>query len=288
MNAVTVTALHVHPVKGLRGHALASVAVERCGLAGDRRWMVVDPAGRFLTQRQFPQMATVAAEHGADGLVLHAPDRGRLLEPTPDAVAPTIPVTVWQSIVPAQPASEAAAAWLSQVLGVACRLVYLADPAARPVDPAYGAASDRVSFADGFPVLLAATGSLHDLNARLEAPIPMRRFRPNVEISGAPAWVEDCWRRIRIGEVVFRLPKPCSRCVVTTVDQESGQRPDRQQPLRTLARFHRTEDGAMFGQNMIPESLGRIAVGDLVTVLDAGPSNVAPIPQAIARDVDAG
>lgn len=277
MNAVTVTALHVHPVKGLQGHALASVAVEPCGLAGDRRWMAVDPAGRFITQRQCPEMATVAAECVADGLVLHAPGRGRLLVPRPDALAPSIPVTVWQSTVPAQPANEASAAWLSRVLGVACRLVYLADPAARPVDPAYGAASDRVSFADGFPVLLAAAGSLHDLNGRLESPIPMRRFRPNIEISGAPAWAEDCWRRIRIGEVVFRLPKPCSRCVVTTVDQESGQRPDRQEPLRTLARFRRADDGVMFGQNMIPEGLGRVAVGDAVTVLEAGPSNVAPL-----------
>ena len=287
MNAVTVTALHVHPVKGLQGHALASVAVERCGLVGDRRWMVVDPAGRFITQRQFPQMATVAVECVADGLVLHSPDRGQLVVPRPAAAEPSTPVTVWQSSVPAQPAGETAAAWLSQVLGVACRLVYLADPTARPVDPEYGAALDRVSFADGFPVLLTAMSSLHDLNGRLEAPIPMRRFRPNIEISGAPAWAEDCWRRIRIGEVVFRLPKPCSRCLVTTVDQESGQRPDRQEPLRTLARFHRTEDGAMFGQNMIPESLGRIAVGDSVTVLDAGLSNVAPILQAIASDVDA-
>ncbi len=280
MNAVTVSALHVYPVKGLQGHALASAAVERCGLAGDRRWMVVDPAGRFMTQRQCPDMAKVAAKHVADDLALSVPGRGRLLVPRPGMREPTVAVTVWRSTVPAQLADAASAAWLSQALGVACRLAYLADPAARPVDPAYGAESDRVSFADGFPLLLTAVNSLRDLDGRLGAPVPMRRFRPNIVVDGTPAWAEDCWRRIRIGAVVFRLPKPCSRCLVITVDQETGQRPDRQEPLRTLARFRRTEGGVMFGQNMIPESLGQIAVGDLVTVLEAGPSNVTPMPLA--------
>ncbi len=284
MNAITVSALHVYPVKGLQGHGLASAAVERCGLAGDRRWMVVDPAGRFITQRQCPDMAKVVAEYVAGDLALHSPGCGRLVVPRPGMRAPTVAVTVWRSTVAAQLADAASAAWLSQALGVACRLAYLADPAARPVDPVYGAASDRVSFADGFPVLLTAMNSLHDLNGRLDAPVPMRRFRPNIVVGGAPAWAEDCWRRIRIGAVVFHLPKPCGRCLVITVDQETGQRPDREEPLRALARFRRTGDGVMFGQNMIPESLGQIAVGDSVTVLEAGPSNVTPIPRTEASN----
>jgi uncharacterized protein YcbX len=141
-----------------------------------------------------------------------------------------------------------------------------------------------VSFADGFPVLLAAQGSLDDLNTRLKQPIPMRRFRPNLVIDGPEPWAEDHWRRIRIGGVVFRLPKPCSRCAVTTVDQESGERLDHREPLRTLALFRRTHDGVMFGQNMIPETFGRVAVGDAVAVLESGPSNVVLVTPQFASE----
>ncbi len=276
MDAV-VTSLHLHPVKGLRGFPVSAVAVEPCGFSGDRRWMVVDHGGRFISQRELPAMARVVVEPRAGGLFLHYAGVDGIAVAVPRADAAQIEVTVWRSTLPAADAGDAAADWLSAVLDTACRLVYLADPNARAVDPTYGAENDRVSFADGFPVLLAAEGSLDDLNRRLRHPVPMRRFRPNLVIGGPAAWAEDNWRRIRIGEVVFRLPKPCSRCVVTTVDQETGERPDPREPLRTLASFRRAEGGVMFGQNMIPETVGRIAVGDAVQVLEAGASNVIPI-----------
>jgi uncharacterized protein YcbX len=204
--------------------------------------------------------------------------------PIPFADAPQVTVSVWRSTLQASNAGGMAGAWLSNALDTPCRLGFLADPGARPVDPAYGTSVDRVSFADGFPVLLAAQGSLDDLNTRLERPIAMRRFRPNLVIDGPEPWAEDHWRRIRIGGVVFRLPKPCSRCTVTTVDQESGERPDPREPLRTLALFRRTRDGVMFGQNMIPETFGRVAVGDAVTVLESGPSNVVLVtPQSASE-----
>jgi uncharacterized protein len=269
-----VTALHLHPVKGLRGHPVPAADVERCGFAGDRRWMVIDRDGRFLSQRGFPAMARLTAKMRTNCLHLSVSSTDAIEIPIPDRDAPQITVSVWRSTLRASDAGWMAAAWLSNALDTPCRLVYLADSAARPVDPAYGTSVDRVSFADGFPVLLAAEASLDDLNTRLEQPIPMRRFRPNMVIGGPEPWAEDHWRRIRIGGVVFRRPKPCSRCAVTTVDQQTGKRPDPREPLRTLALFRRTRDGVMFGQNMIPETFGRVAVGDTVTVLESGPSNV--------------
>lgn len=270
----TVALLHIYPVKGLGGDAVPDAEVEQCGLAGDRRWMVVDPTGRFITQRECAAMVRIRAEPMRGGLVLWHGGTDRFEVPVPGRGAEEIAVIVWRSTVPAVLASPAADRWLSDALGTPCRLVHLADPRARAVDPAYSHGSDRVSFADSFPVLLASAASLDDVNGRLDAPVPMTRFRPNLVITGAPAWAEDHWRRIRIGGAEFRLPKPCSRCVVTSIDQQTGERPVPREPLRTLATFRRTQRGVMFGQNLIPDRLGRIALGDRVTVLEAGPSNV--------------
>lgn len=272
--SITVAALTVFPVKGLRGNAVDAAEMQRCGLAGDRRWMVTTPDGIFLTQRQLPTMARIAVRRSADGLVLDAPGAGSIAvaEPPPDAER--IEVTVWRDRVAAAPASAEAAGWLGAVLGTPCRLVHLGDPLVRPVDPDYAAPDDRVSFADGFPVLLAGEASLADLNTRLARSIPMSRFRPNLVISGADAWAEDGWRRIAVGEAIFRIVKPCARCAVTTVDQDSGTRPVPDEPLRTLATFRKAKGGVMFGQNLIPDRLGRIAVGDVVTVMEEGASNL--------------
>lgn len=271
---VRVAALHLYPVKGLRGHDITESDVERCGFTGDRRWMLVNPAGHFLTQREYPQMARVVVTPHANAISLRTSGMSSIIVPNPTQDAEPIEVTVWRSTVNAAHAGSDADTWLSQALDMPCRLVYLSDPDARPVDPAYAHPHDRVSFADGFPVLLTSDISLGDLNQRLSQPVAMRRFRPNLVIAGAEPWAEDRWRRIKIGGVIFRLPKPCSRCSVTSVDQDTGERPLPREPLRTLATFRRTQGGIMFGQNMIPQTTGRIAVGDAVTILESGPSNI--------------
>ena len=275
--AVRVAALYRYPVKGLRGQPLPAINVERCGFANDRRWMVVDPDGRFLTQRELPVMATISAEVVTEGLLLRSQNDRTIFVPQPTTVSGTMTVTLWRSTVLAAQASQAATDWLRTVLGITCQLVYLANPDARPVDPDYGQPDDRVSFADGFPVLLSSADSLEDLNLRLDHPVPMQRFRPNLVIDNAGAWAEDSWRRIQIGPVVFRMPKSCSRCLVTSVDQQTGERPHSHEPLHTLGKFRRGAGGVMFGQNMIPENSGDIAVGDPVNVLEAGAMN-APAP----------
>jgi uncharacterized protein YcbX len=181
-----------------------------------------------------------------------------------------IPVQIHADSVRAAPAGPAADDWFSEVLERKVRLVWLDDPSRRGVDPRYGEADDRVSFADAFPLLLANAASLDELNGwllesgSLEGPLPIARFRPNVVITGAPPWAEDDWTggRIRIGAVTFRVPKPCDRCVVTTTDQETGERGH--EPLRILAKHRRIDQKLLFATNLIPDGEGVIAVGDPV------------------------
>jgi hypothetical protein len=275
---LTVQELHIHPVKALRGYPQDTVSVASWGIETDRRWMVVRPDGHFLTQRELPLMARIAAQATAGGLLLSTEGLGVCQVPFPDAgTALHREVTVWRDTVPALDAGPAAAAWLAAALGEACSLVYLADTAARPVASQYGQAGDHVAFSDGFPVLLTSSASLEALNTALPEPITMNRFRPNIVVDGSTPWAEDRWRRIRIGTVVFRVAKPCSRCIVTTVDQHSGERPDKSEPLKTLGRTRRTVGGVMFGQNLIPDQPGRIAVGDRVEILETGESTVIPL-----------
>jgi uncharacterized protein YcbX len=281
VTGLTIQDIRTYPVKGLRGYGQPASDVAIWGLDHDRRWMVVQPDGRFLTQRELPSMARINAWASEDGLTLAFDAEEGMLRvrvPVPSPSAERRQVRVWRDEVPALDAGPAAAAWLSARLGLACGLVHLDDPRARPVDPTYGMAEDRAAFSDGFPVLLANAASLAALNAALSKPIDMARFRPNIVVAGATAWAEDGWRRIRIGKVVFRVAKPCARCVVTTVDQITGERPDKSEPLRTLGRMRRTADGVMFGQNLIPDGPGRIAIGDPIEILEMGESNVRLIP----------
>jgi uncharacterized protein YcbX len=181
---------------------------------------------------------------------------------------------VWRDVVTSSLVGEAADAWFSEALDRKLRLVYLDDPTRRRIDPRYGRPDDRVSFADGYPLLLTNTASLNVLNDWIleggsdEAPLPMTRFRPNVVVAGAPPWAEDGWvgRRVRIGAVTFRMPKLCARCVVPTTDQETAERG--REPLRTLARYRNVDNRLLFGMNLIPDGTGEIRIGDEVTIVD--------------------
>lgn len=286
-------AITIYPVKSLRGVAVHEAVVEPWGLAGDRRWMVVDEQGRYLTQRDLPGMARIAAAPDGDGgVVLSAPDdrAGELRAPKPDADGPTLEVVVWRDRVRAQSAGRDADAWLSDALGRACRLVHMGDPAAaRPVDPTYAGPTDRVSFADGFPLLGVSAASLDDLNARMAQPVPMARFRPNLVVSGGAPWTEDGWRLLRVGGaegVAFRAVKPCARCVIVATDQETGARARDREPLRTLAGFRRDGRGkVLFGQNLVPDGTGRIAVGDGVEVAESAADRGTP-PGAVEGELE--
>ncbi len=262
-----LSGLFVYPVKSMRAVAVPHAAVEPCGLEADRRWMVVDAQGCFLSQRQLPRLARFAAHVEADGLCLRL-DAQRLRVTRPDARCERIMVSLWRSHVLVSCAGATADAWLSEQLGQACRLVYLDDPHARPIEAPYGERGEHVSFADGFPALLTTEASLARLNDALAAPIGMDRFRPNLVVGGAAAWAENRWRQLKIGEVAFRAPKPCTRCVITTIDQSSGGIARTGEPLKTLARLNRRPEGVVFGLNLTPLSAGVLRIGDPVTILE--------------------
>ena len=267
----TLSSIWTYPLKSAAGVAVDAAAVERRGLAGDRRWMLVDTDGDFLSQRSHPRLALIDVEPTADGLCLSAPNQPPIEVSEPGASAERLPVTVWGDAVDAALAPAAAHAWCTTHLDTDVRLVFMPDASRRAVDSEYAVqADDIVSFADGYPLLLASAASLADLNARLDAPLPMNRFRPNLVVEGAAPWAEDTWRRIRIGDVIFQSVKPCGRCSVTTVDQQTATRG--KEPLKTLATFRRrAETGKVyFGWNLVPETTGTLRAGDAVEVLERG------------------
>ncbi|MDT7843003.1 MOSC domain-containing protein [Streptomyces justiciae] len=275
MGKAQLQSIHVHPVKAFRGLAPREAVVEPWGLAGDRRWALIDDGGKVVTQRQQPRVALAAAELlPGGGVRLSAPGMEPLTVPVPRPVG-TVPMQIFRDKVEAVPAEDPAVhAWCSAYLGADVRLVHMDDPATRrPVDPEYAREGETVSFADGYPLLVTTTASLDALNSLIaqgdhaaEGPLPMNRFRPNVVVSGTEAWAEDHWSRLAIGEVVFRVAKTCGRCVVTTTDQASAERG--REPLLTLGRHRRLGGKLVFGQNLVPLSPGVIRVGDPVTVLE--------------------
>lgn len=270
-----VAALACYPVKSLRGHSLQHATIDRIGIAGDRRWVVVNHAGRFQTQRELPAMATIDVRPRHDGITLIHSAHGRLDVPMPDAQAEARDITIWRDQVRVRMAWAGADMFVSMVLGRPLRLAFLDNPEARPIDPAFGAVGETVNLSDGFPLLVTTRASLDDLNRRLAYPLQMRRFRSNIVIDGAEPWAEDRWRRLRIGTLELRIVKPCARCTITTIDPLSGARLHGDEPLPTLRAFHRAANGGIiFGQNAIPADAGEIAVGDAVELLEEGPSNL--------------
>ena len=276
---VRLASIHIYPMKAARAVDLDESVVEPWGLAGDRRWLLVDEDGRFVSQREERSLARVVVTYGplAETISVSAAGfPGRQIA-APAAGAPMLKVTVWGSTVLAAAAGPEGDAWFSAYLGRPVCLVYLDDPTRRPIDPEYGRDGDVVSFADGYPLLLTSTGSLDELGRWLTEdggqPVPMTRFRPSVVVTGAPPWAEDRWRRIRIGAVEFRIVKPCGRCVVTTTDQITGERGP--QPLKMLGRRRRLGQELVFGQNMIPDGPGVIRAGDPVEILETAST---PIP----------
>lgn len=273
--ALTLTGITRYPIKSCRGQAVDTAVVEPWGLAGDRRWMLVDHAGVAVTARKYPQLVLVSPELDDGGLRVQAPAADPLLVRTPAGFART-DVEVSSSRLAAAPASDEAHAWFSRVVGQPVRLVYLDDPTRRRPNPAYSRAHDRVSFADGYPLLLATEESLAALNDLIaagpraeEGPLPMTRFRPNLVVAGAPAWAEDRWRTVRIGVASFRVVKACDRCVFTTIDTATAR--TGREPLPTLARYRRWEGKVWFAVNLIPDSPGVIVqAGDQVEVIAEG------------------
>ncbi len=259
---IRVSGLYVYPVKSCRGIALAEAEVDDRGFVHDRRWLVVDRSGTFMTQRDWPALTRVSATVQGHVLLVEAEGMPSLeVGPGGPGTQPR-QVVIWRDTCGALSAGSAAAAWFSEFLGTDCELVRMPASTRRQVDRAYAEAGERVGFADGFPFLLISEGSLDELNRRLPENdrVPMERFRPNIVVTGCEPHAEDAWSTISIGDVVFRVVKPCARCVITTTDQRTGER--NREPLKTLATYRLVEGSVLFGQNLIHGDRGVIRVGD--------------------------
>ncbi len=250
---IQLTAIHIYPVKSLSGISLESSVVERRGLQYDRRWMLVDAQGVFVSQRQFPAMVLIGTAIEPPFLVLfdrnNPGDRVAVpLDIRPDPVH-EIAVEVWNEPCAGIPVSAEADLWLSSKLGAPLRLVGMPVTSIRPADERYAPEGHYVSFADGYPFLAISEESLADLNSRLAVPVPMDRFRPNLVFAGGTAYGEDLWSDFRIGDQLFRGVKPCARCMMTTIDQQTSAQ--NAEPLRTLSTYRKQGNKVLFGQNVI-------------------------------------
>lgn len=257
-----VQALFVYPIKALRGVALDAVEATPLGLRHDRRMVLVDPQGRFVTRRELPALARMQVELHTDAIeVIDGASRLRVpLDPTGPA---HLDVTVWRTTTRAVAVSAEADDFFSSAMGRRLRLAYMPEAHARPVNPAR-VPGGRVSFADGYPVLVVTQAAVDAVSADVGAPMSVHRFRPNVVLGGAPAYAEDDWPGFSVGSVGLRHVKPCGRCVVITQDPDTGA--GAKEPLRTLART-RTRDGeVVFGQNAMLSGAGWLRNGDPVRV----------------------
>ncbi len=269
-----VCELAIYPIKACRGISWSTAEVTPKGFLWDREFMITDDSGKFLTQRQYPQLALIEVQIEGETISLSAPSYPSI-EWMTTLTGEEIEVEIWRDRLIAIDQGDPVANWLQSVLKTPqpLRLVRQSPRHIRPVNPNYTTGENApVSFADGYPFLITNTASLAELNRRLEIAypdrsqtVPMNRFRPNIVIDSDRPFLEDEWKVLQIGEVVFDLVKPCARCVVTTTDQMTAQRNVLREPLKTLGTFRRFgKAGIMFGENAIPRSTGSLKIGDRV------------------------
>jgi uncharacterized protein len=264
MSNITLSELYVYPVKSLAGIRVSSWPVVKTGLKYDRKWMLIDSERRFLSQRSLPRMALINTALIENQLVISAPSMENLALELESPTGPIIPSTIWHDVVDTLAVSNEADNWFSQFLQMDCKLVYQPDNSIRPVDPTFANPADQTSLSDGFPFLLISENSLVSLNQAMLQDLAMHRFRPNLVVSGCESYAEDTWREITIGEISFRLPKPCSRCSVPTIDPTTGE--TGKEPLTTLNKLRKWENKVYFGQNALHDRCGILSVGDKVAI----------------------
>ncbi|GGB95315.1 MOSC domain-containing protein [Dyadobacter sediminis] len=265
---ILLTEIWIYPVKSLGGIRLTESYAEERGLKYDRRWMIVDENGLFLTQRTNPKMATITVFFHDLGLLLssRSDPSNEILVPFTRVSDEALLVKVWKDSVKAYTICDEADAWLSEKLEKKVRIVEMTASSNRRMNAQNAEPDATLSFADDFPYLLISEASLQELNSRMEQPVEMNRFRPNFVVSGTAPFAEDAWKYIQIGNVAFHVAKPCERCVLTTVDQQTGIKG--REPLKTLATFRKHERSVLFGQNLIGLQTGSVREGNQINVSD--------------------
>ncbi len=265
MNGLRITDIIIYPVKSLSGISLDQSYARIRGFELDRRWMLTDGSGNFLSQRKLPQMAAFKVKLLNDALEVSYHNE-KINIPFDGPLSKWMPVRLWKSRLSVPVYSRMINEWFSDHLGLYCHLVRMIDQVNRPVSGKYAVNNETVSFADGFPYLAIGNSSLNELNRRLDRPVPMDRFRPNLVFEKGDPFAEDHFDEFTAGDVRFKAVKPCGRCVVTTVDQNTGKKG--KEPLVTLSGFRKKDNKILFGQNLICLDEGKVSVGDLLILLD--------------------
>jgi len=256
-----IKSLHIHPIKSLQGVSVNELTTTDRGAKHDRRWMLIDASGNFFTQRECVDLVQFELEFDQDRIrVAHPKDSNGILVPLSIRSGEKTRVKIWNSECDALVAEDHINKWFSNLLNMELRLVYMPDESERRVDPEYTKQNELTAFTDGFPFLVIGQASLDDLNSRLEIPVTMDRFRPNIVFEGGEAFAEDDWKDVKIGTATFRRVKPCSRCVMTTTDQKTGER--NKEPIRTLTTYRKQGDHVNFGQNLLCVEQGTIRLSD--------------------------
>lgn len=260
-----VSQLLIYPIKSLGGIELHTAEVTDRGLKYDRRWMLIDDNNRFISQREFAKMALLKVELETDGLrVTNTPDQSVVFIPFQPQTSTVVQATVWDDACQGTLVSPEADQWFSQVLGMKARLIYMADDSLRAVDPRYAKQNEVTSFADAYPFLLIGQASLDELNTRLQKPVKMDRFRPNIVFTGGAPYAEDMMLHFRINNIDFYGVKRCARCVMITIDQQSAVK--HAEPLKVLAGYRAQKNKVYFGQDLLHNGTGNISVGDTLTL----------------------
>ncbi|MEJ0106327.1 MAG: MOSC N-terminal beta barrel domain-containing protein [Bacteroidota bacterium] len=263
-----ISELYIYPVKSLGGIAVSSVELTDRGFKYDRRWMLVNMNNEFLTQREFSQMALLQTSITKDGIQVHRKNNPneRVHIPFENEAKEKLTVKIWDDYCDAIFVNNELDQWFSEMLNIKCRLVHMPGDSLRKVDQRYALHNDDItSFSDAYPVLIIAKESLQDLNSRLEGPLPMNRFRPNIVIEDCEPYEEDVMQHVQINGINFYGVKLCARCVMTTIDQDSAAK--NKEPLKTLFTYRKRNNNVYFGQNILYEGRGTIKTGDELKII---------------------
>jgi uncharacterized protein YcbX len=266
-SALILQDIYLYPIKSLGGISVPQSLVEERGFRYDRRWMLVDKKGDFVTQRQHPQLALLQVALSETQLeVFSKRDPSQQVAFDLDLVSDQeLQVSIWGDQVLARVVSAELSRWFSDFLEMELDLVVMPESSHRKMDPRYAVQGESVSFADGMPYVMIGQASLDELNGRLADPVGMDRFRPNLVFSGGEAYAEDQFKKLQIGEVEVQVVKPCARCVLITVNQQTGEKG--KEPLATLATYRTVNKKVYFGQNAVALAPGMVRVGDLIQQL---------------------
>jgi uncharacterized protein len=251
----------IYPIKSLGGISLEKSLVTSRGLQHDRRWIVVDANGKMLTQRQFPTMTLMKTSVLENGIGIEYQDKKIEIPFLPETTE-TKKVQIWDDLVTVIRVNQTVGKWLSKILETDCDLYFQPDEEQRLIDKKYAFENEHTSLADGFPILIAGEASLQDLNNRLETPVEMLRFRPNLVFAGGEPYEEDIWQSFSINEVNLYGAKPCARCPMPTIDLQTAE--FGKEPIKTLATYRKQNNKVYFGQNVLIKNIGKINIGDKI------------------------